>query len=113
MIFCDRCGAELNPSAKFCSRCGNVLRQSSMLRPSRSGHHTEVVQPRMRSRAPRFVSMILRPREEVLGCFPCLMRTSGRKARSELWTVILATDRLILARRMMFSHNVEETPYAV
>lgn len=112
MMFCDKCGTGLNPGAGFCPQCGRRIRTSSMPESSRAAHRTEVVQPRIRSRVPGFVSRLLRPGEEVLGCFPCLVRTSGRKARSESRAVILTTDRLIMARRTLFSHNVEEAPYS-
>jgi hypothetical protein len=112
VMFCDKCGAELNPGAGFCPQCGRRIRPSSMPESSRAARRTEVVQPRIRSRVPGFVSRLLRPGEEVLGCFPCLVRTSGRKARSESGAVILTTDRLIMARRTLFSHNVEEAPYS-
>jgi hypothetical protein len=47
MPYCENCGSETNPNAKFCGHCGAALTQTSTVNAAKSPVNTQLTQPPM------------------------------------------------------------------
>jgi len=92
MPYCENCGAEVNPNAKFCKQCGAALNAASVMPPppppppsTQSPAKTQAPAPTRESNSERILGVMLLRKPKSLG-------------RYDSFTSVVTTHRLIFAQ---------------
>lgn len=108
MAYCGACGTPYSVGTRACSRCGRSL---SAHTTARSSKPIDVIDSCTRAKVPSLVARGLRPDEQILASFPALVRVSGRRGGTFSRTLVLTTQRLLLARDGLFNKQLDEMSY--
>jgi hypothetical protein len=113
MPFCENCGTQHDPGAKFCPKCGVALGQSAAQPQAPGSDYVEPITPRIRTRIPDFVAKALHSSEQVFGSFSASLldhrRTGGEPFLHDKFA--LTNERIIYYHTSLIHKGMGEMPY--
>jgi len=110
MLYCGACGTPYGAGVSVCSRCGQSLSPSTRA-TGRSNKPVDIIDPRLRAKVPKLAAHSLRSDEHVLASFSSLMHSGGRRGGTSVRTLVLTTQRILLARDTLFTKQLDDIPY--
>jgi len=108
MRYCGACGTPYGEGTHACPWCGQSL---STRATARSSKPVDILDARIRAKVPGLVARGLRSDEYILASFSALVHSGGRRGGTSARTLVLTTQRLLLARDALFTKQLDDIPY--
>jgi len=110
MRYCGACGTPYGTGMSVCPRCGQSLSTATRA-TGRSGKPVDIIDPRIRAKVPGLAARGLRADEHILASFSSLVDSGGRRGGTSARTLVLTTQRLLVARDTLFTKQLDDIPY--